>query len=43
MWLTPMMAKGARDYLEQDDLPTLPPWDRSRQLGTDLMNAMKNQ
>jgi hypothetical protein len=42
-WLTPMMAKGAKDYLEEEDLPTLPPWDRSRELGGSLIDAKKKQ
>jgi hypothetical protein len=38
-----MMAKGAKDYLEEEDLPALPPWDRSRELGGSLIDAKKKQ
>jgi hypothetical protein len=38
-----MMAKGAKEYIEEIDLPALPPWDCSRQLGVTLIEARKKQ
>jgi ATP-binding cassette subfamily C (CFTR/MRP) protein 1 len=38
-WLTPMMTKGAKTYLEEEDLPVLPVQEHSSQLGAELHQA----
>ncbi|TFK51703.1 multidrug resistance-associated ABC transporter [Heliocybe sulcata] len=40
-WLTPLMKKGASQYITEKDLPPLLPQDRSTKLGDDLQKAME--
>ncbi|EIN06055.1 multidrug resistance-associated ABC transporter [Punctularia strigosozonata HHB-11173 SS5] len=40
-WLTPLMKKGTKQYITEDDLPALLPRDESSKLGDDLHNAMQ--
>ena len=41
--MSPLVKKGAVQYITEDDLPPLKPTDESRNLGEDLNQAMKNQ
>ncbi|KAF8892115.1 multidrug resistance-associated ABC transporter [Infundibulicybe gibba] len=40
-WMTPLMKKGASQYITEDDLPSLKPSDESHKLGADLQKALK--
>ncbi|KAJ3500325.1 hypothetical protein NLJ89_g9851 [Agrocybe chaxingu] len=40
-WMTPLMKKGASQYITVDDLPPLKSSDESANLGQDLKNAME--
>jgi hypothetical protein len=42
-WLTPMMQKGARRFITEEDLPSLRPKDKSDYLGHCLEEALKKQ
>jgi ATP-binding cassette, subfamily C (CFTR/MRP), member 1 len=42
-WLTPLMKKGANQYITEDDLPELVPEDEATRLGQTLGRAMKKQ
>jgi ATP-binding cassette, subfamily C (CFTR/MRP), member 1 len=42
-WLTPLMTKGAKQYITEDDLPALLPRDESAKLGESLHTAMQKQ
>ncbi|KII85750.1 hypothetical protein PLICRDRAFT_144304 [Plicaturopsis crispa FD-325 SS-3] len=39
-WMTPLMKKGASEYVTEDDLPSLLPSDESANLGHDLQQAL---
>jgi ATP-binding cassette, subfamily C (CFTR/MRP), member 1 len=41
--MSPLVQRGAIQYITEDDLPPLKPTDESRTLGEDLKQAMKNQ
>ena len=41
--MSPLVKKGAVQYITEEDLPPLKPTDESRTLGEDLNQAMKNQ
>ena len=41
-WMTPLMKKGASQYITEDDLPLLRPEDESQNLGTELQKALQN-
>ncbi|KAH9975853.1 P-loop containing nucleoside triphosphate hydrolase protein [Lactifluus volemus] len=40
-WLTPLMGKGANQYITEDDLPELVPEEEATRLGQTLGRAMK--
>jgi ATP-binding cassette, subfamily C (CFTR/MRP), member 1 len=40
-WLTPLMKKGARQFIIEDDLPELVPGDEAANLGEKLQRNMK--
>src|SRR5258708_16423549 len=42
-WLTPLMKKGARQFITEDDLPELVPADEAANIGHKLQCAMKKQ
>jgi len=42
-WMTPLMKKGARQYVSEQDLPALLSEDESENLGNYLENAMEKQ
>ena len=42
-WLTPLMKRGARQFITEDDLPELVPEDEASKLGQSLQRSMKNQ
>lgn len=42
-WLTPLLSKGARVTITQEDLPALVPREESERLGDDLERALKKQ
>jgi ATP-binding cassette, subfamily C (CFTR/MRP), member 1 len=42
-WLTPLMKKGARQFINEDDLPELLPADEAANLGQKLQRSMKKQ
>ena len=42
-WLTPLMKRGARQFITEDDLPELLPEDEASKLGQSLQRSMKNQ
>ena len=42
-WLTPLMKKGARQFITEDDLPELVPADEAANVGHKLQCAMKKQ
>jgi len=42
-WLTPLIKRGARQFITEDDLPELVPEDEASKLGESLQRAMKNQ
>ncbi|KAF8638952.1 hypothetical protein AX16_010426 [Volvariella volvacea WC 439] len=39
-WMTPLMRKGAKQYITEEDLPALHPKDESKKLGEDLKEAL---
>lgn len=39
-WMTPLMKKGAVDYITENDLPSLLPKDESAKLSDDLKDAI---
>ncbi|KXN89408.1 Metal resistance protein YCF1 [Leucoagaricus sp. SymC.cos] len=39
-WMTPLMKKGVKQYISEQDLPALLPSDESENLGKNLENAM---
>ncbi|KAJ6474594.1 multidrug resistance-associated ABC transporter [Mycena vitilis] len=39
-WMTPLMAKGAKTFLNEDDLPSLVPSDESENLGNRLQQYL---
>jgi ATP-binding cassette, subfamily C (CFTR/MRP), member 1 len=42
-WLTPLMKRGAKQFITEDDLPELIPEDEATRLGQKLQLAMKKQ
>ena len=42
-WLTPLIKKGTRQVITEDDLPGLVPKDETTKLGQELQRAMKKQ
>ena len=42
-WMSPLVEKGAIQFITEDDLPPLKPTDESHNLGEDLKRALKNQ
>ncbi|OJA12951.1 hypothetical protein AZE42_07484 [Rhizopogon vesiculosus] len=40
-WLTPLMEKGSKEFVTEDDLPALLPRDESEKLGQDLKTALE--
>ena len=42
-WLTPLMKRGATQFITEDDLPELVPEDEASKLGQSLQRSMKNQ
>jgi len=42
-WMSPLMQKGASQYITEDDLPLLTPEDESQNLGVELQKALQNQ
>ena len=42
-WLTPLIRKGAKQVITEDDLPELVPEDETTKLGRKLQRAMKKQ
>lgn len=38
--MTPLMKKGVKQYITEQDLPALVPSDESQNLGKDLENSM---
>lgn len=42
-WLTPLMQKGSKEFIKEDDLPALLPRDESEKLGQDLQSALEKQ
>ena len=42
-WMTPLMKKGATQFITEEDLPPLTKSDESAKLGEDLKNALKTQ
>jgi len=42
-WLTPLMRKGVKQFIAEDDLPELVPEDETSKLGQTLQRAMKKQ
>jgi ATP-binding cassette subfamily C (CFTR/MRP) protein 1 len=41
--MTPLMKKGASQFITEDDLPSLTPGDESGELGKDLDKALVKQ
>ena len=41
--MSPLVKKGAIQFITEDDLPPLTPADESSNLGEDLKQALKNQ
>jgi hypothetical protein len=41
--MSPLVTKGAIQYITEDDLPPLQPTDESSNLGDGLKQAMKKQ
>ncbi|KAH9175036.1 ABC transporter transmembrane region-domain-containing protein [Lactarius sanguifluus] len=41
-WLTPLIKKGARQFITEDDLPELVPEDEASKLGQSLQHALKD-
>jgi ATP-binding cassette subfamily C (CFTR/MRP) protein 1 len=42
-WMSPLVKKGAIQFITEDDLPPLKPTDESYNLGEDLKQALKNR
>ncbi|KAK0457645.1 P-loop containing nucleoside triphosphate hydrolase protein [Desarmillaria tabescens] len=42
-WMTPLMKKGASQYISENDLPSLRPEDDSERLGKTLHDALQKQ
>ena len=42
-WMSPLVKKGAIQFITEDDLPPLKPADESYNLGEDLKQALKNR
>lgn len=42
-WMTPLLKRGASQFITEEDLPALPPADESVHLGHRLEAAMQNQ
>jgi ATP-binding cassette subfamily C (CFTR/MRP) protein 1 len=42
-WLTPLMERGAKQFITEDDLPELVPEDEASKLGQSLQRSMKKQ
>jgi hypothetical protein len=42
-WLTPLMQKGSKEFITENDLPALLPRDESENLGNDLQGALEKQ
>jgi ATP-binding cassette, subfamily C (CFTR/MRP), member 1 len=42
-WMTPLMSKGARETISENDMPALLPQNEAERLGDDLTRAMKKQ
>lgn len=42
-WMTPLLRKGASQFITEDDLPPLLSKDESAKLGSDLEDALKRQ
>lgn len=42
-WLTPLMKRGAKQFITEDDLPELVPEDEASKLGQSLQRSMKKQ
>ncbi|KAG1731999.1 P-loop containing nucleoside triphosphate hydrolase protein [Suillus paluster] len=40
-WLTPLMKKGSKEFITEDDLPALLPRDESENLGKDLQSSLE--
>ncbi|KAG1740326.1 P-loop containing nucleoside triphosphate hydrolase protein [Suillus lakei] len=40
-WLTPLMKKGSKEFITENDLPALLPRDESENLGNDLQSALE--
>ncbi|KAG1817496.1 P-loop containing nucleoside triphosphate hydrolase protein [Suillus subaureus] len=40
-WLTPLMQKGSKEFITENDLPALLPRDESENLGNDLQSALE--
>ncbi|KAG0695817.1 P-loop containing nucleoside triphosphate hydrolase protein, partial [Suillus ampliporus] len=40
-WLTPLMKKGSKEFITEDDLPALLPRDESENLSKDLQSALE--
>lgn len=40
-WLTPLMQKGSKEFITENDLPALLPRDESENLGNDLQGALE--
>jgi hypothetical protein len=43
MWMTPLMRKGAQDYVTENDLPSLKVEDESARLGERLELALRKK
>jgi ATP-binding cassette subfamily C (CFTR/MRP) protein 1 len=41
--MTPLMKKGVKQYITEQDLPALVPEDESHNLGEDLEKALSKQ
>jgi ATP-binding cassette, subfamily C (CFTR/MRP), member 1 len=42
-WMSPLVKKGAIQFITEEDLPPLQPTNKSISLGEDLKQALKNQ
>lgn len=42
-WMTPLMRKGAKEYVTEQDIPSLRPEDESENLGNKLQDALNKQ
>jgi ATP-binding cassette, subfamily C (CFTR/MRP), member 1 len=41
--MTPLMTKGAKEYVTEQDIPSLRPEDEAEKLGNTLQEALKKQ